>query len=200
MQDIVGIRLVGVWGLRRQDALVDRLAARFAVQPIDRRARPSHGYRAVHLVPEIERRPVEIQVRTGLQHAWAQATEELADLWGRGIRYGEPPLGTTPEQVAERTRAFAQWLRAAEGIANIEQAGREMHEDLFPRAEAAALADATRTPTEHVARILTADPTIETPVRRARDELTAILIAGDLTATRALQRELDRLSRSEAER
>ena len=34
---------------------------------------------------------VEIQVRTTLQHVWAELFERLADLVGRQIRYGQPP-------------------------------------------------------------------------------------------------------------
>lgn len=32
--------------------------------------------------------PVEVQVRTGLQDAWAQLFERFADVFGRGLRYG----------------------------------------------------------------------------------------------------------------
>jgi ppGpp synthetase/RelA/SpoT-type nucleotidyltranferase len=35
---------------------------------IDRREKPSHGYRAVHVIVECGGRMVEIQVRTELQH------------------------------------------------------------------------------------------------------------------------------------
>ena len=34
---------------------------------------------------------MEIQVRTRLQDAWAQISEKLGDIWGRGLRYGEGP-------------------------------------------------------------------------------------------------------------
>jgi hypothetical protein len=34
---------------------------------------------------------MEIQVRTKLQDAWAQISEKLGDLWGRGLRYGDGP-------------------------------------------------------------------------------------------------------------
>lgn len=57
----------------------------------DRRANPSWGNRAVHVIATVNGKPVEIQVRTKLQDLWAQAMEKLADVWGRGIRYGEAP-------------------------------------------------------------------------------------------------------------
>ena len=34
---------------------------------------------------------IEIQIRTLLQHLWADLMERLADRLGRQIRYGEPP-------------------------------------------------------------------------------------------------------------
>ena len=50
MQDIAGCRVV-VPTLVEQDRVVDELRARFpATEICDRRQKPSHGYRAVHLV------------------------------------------------------------------------------------------------------------------------------------------------------
>ena len=37
--------------------------------------------------------PIEVQVRTEWQHLWAEWFERLADQYGRGIRYGDPPVG-----------------------------------------------------------------------------------------------------------
>jgi ppGpp synthetase/RelA/SpoT-type nucleotidyltranferase len=92
MQDLVGARVVLEMTRGEQDALVERITARFEnSRTVDRRARPSHGYRAVHVIARVEGRPVEIQVRTRLQDLWAQIVERLADEWGRGIRYGEAP-------------------------------------------------------------------------------------------------------------
>ncbi len=74
MRDIAGIRIVGENGLTRsqQDRLANRIAAQFpsSATTVDRRATPTHGYKALHLVVEVEGYPVEIQVRTDLQHAW----------------------------------------------------------------------------------------------------------------------------------
>jgi ppGpp synthetase/RelA/SpoT-type nucleotidyltranferase len=70
----------------------------------DRRTAPSSGYRAVHVVVFEAGLPVEVQVRTELQDAWAQAYERLADRWGRGIRYGEPPNEPESPSVGNLTR------------------------------------------------------------------------------------------------
>jgi hypothetical protein len=50
-----------------------------------------HGYAAVHVVVFPDDAPIEIQIRTAWQHEWAELFEKLADLVGRGIRYGESP-------------------------------------------------------------------------------------------------------------
>lgn len=95
IQDLAGMRIVMDEGGRRaQDSLVARLLNLFEepahpVKQIDRRADPRSGYRAVHLVVHVNDVPVEIQVRTELQHEWAELFEKLADRLGRGIRYGE---------------------------------------------------------------------------------------------------------------
>jgi ppGpp synthetase/RelA/SpoT-type nucleotidyltranferase len=68
MQDIAGCRLV-VEDVKVQDEVVGRLKSIFAKAAIiDRRKQPSYGYRAVHIIPTVRGRPVEIQVRTEFQH------------------------------------------------------------------------------------------------------------------------------------
>jgi putative GTP pyrophosphokinase len=88
MQDIAGCRLV-VPDVAAQNQVVDRL---MAVLPqadlVDRRKKPSFGYRAVHIVATARDRPVEIQVRTELQHLWAQLSEKLSDVFDPAIKYG----------------------------------------------------------------------------------------------------------------
>lgn len=58
---------------------------------MDRREDPSHGYRAVHVIAEISGKPVEIQVRTSLQHLWAELSEKLSDHRDPAIKYGGGP-------------------------------------------------------------------------------------------------------------
>jgi ppGpp synthetase/RelA/SpoT-type nucleotidyltranferase len=96
MQDLAGIRVVGEMNRRQQDQLCDLLQAEFfheraAPRRVDRRENPSFGYRAVHVIVYPGRMPVEIQVRTNGQQLWANISEDLADVWGRQIRYGGDP-------------------------------------------------------------------------------------------------------------
>ena len=58
---------------------------------IDRREKHSHGYRAMHVVVDINGRLVEIQIRTELQHLWAVWSETLADVLDQSIKYGGGP-------------------------------------------------------------------------------------------------------------
>jgi Region found in RelA / SpoT proteins len=105
MRDLAGIRVVGAITFADQDLLAAEIARRFPADPrapktIDRRADPSHGYRAVHVEVALDGVSIEVQVRTVGQHVWADLMERLADRLGRQIRYGQPPVpppGTSPE-------------------------------------------------------------------------------------------------------
>jgi ppGpp synthetase/RelA/SpoT-type nucleotidyltranferase len=117
MQDLAGIRLVGPLSLKRQDALAQEIAQRFPANPrepriVDRRAEPSWGYRAVHVVVSVEEVSVEVQVRTQRQHMWANLTELLGDRLGRGIRYGESTEvnNSIIETLAQRLQTFSDQL------------------------------------------------------------------------------------------
>ena len=96
IHDVAGARIVIDGGRREQDQVAERIMAAFAdcpkpPEPIDRRERPSYGYRAYHVIVFEDSTPVEIQIRTKLQDTWAQISEKLGDLWGRGLRYGLGP-------------------------------------------------------------------------------------------------------------
>ncbi len=88
MQDIAGCRLV-VPGIAAQNQLVERITGLFAHAHVDdRRQRPSHGYHAVHVVVEHAKRHVEVQIRTEIQHTWAELSERMADVIDTGLKYG----------------------------------------------------------------------------------------------------------------
>lgn len=90
IQDVAGCRVV-VPDVPAQDKVVRRLTAEFELNSgtiVDRRERPSHGYRAVHLVVTIGGRAVEIQVRTTAQQLWAEMSERLSDRFGVEVKYG----------------------------------------------------------------------------------------------------------------
>lgn len=106
MQDVAGMRIVDSFGRSEQDALAAQVAELFskearAPKVIDRRAVPTHGYAAVHVVVFPAGTPVEIQIRTRWQHEWADLFEKPADKVGRGIRYGEAPTHWQTQQHLE---------------------------------------------------------------------------------------------------
>lgn len=98
VQDIAGCRIVLPGAPKAtdrsiQDEHVQRIVNELSKAGIpykvyDRRERPSHGYRAVHVVALVEDKPVEVQVRTNWQHQFAQVVELVADQVGNDIKYG----------------------------------------------------------------------------------------------------------------
>jgi ppGpp synthetase/RelA/SpoT-type nucleotidyltranferase len=88
MQDIAGCRAI-VADLAQQDRAVNSIVGEVdSVTILDRREKPSHGYRAVHLIVRVDGKPIEVQVRTSLQHLWAEMSERLADIVDPSIKYG----------------------------------------------------------------------------------------------------------------
>lgn len=114
VQDLAGIRVVAAVTFEDQDRLAAEIARRFPADPrppqtVDRRASPSHGYRAVHIIVSLDGVSIEVQVRTYLQHLWADLMERLADHFGRQIRYGgapTPPEGMTQQHAEAVVRSM----------------------------------------------------------------------------------------------
>jgi hypothetical protein len=130
IQDLGGARIVIDGGRLGQDRAVERIMQEFQRCPkpplkIDRRERPSHGYRAVHVIVYEDSTPMEIQVRTRLQDAWAQISEKLGDIWGRGLRYGEgpdqPDSPVTVGSMTTRGEVVQQLVVIADAIAGQEE-------------------------------------------------------------------------------
>lgn len=102
IQDIAGCRVV-VPDVVAQDALTTALRDRLPnVTVVDRREQPSHGYRAVHVLVPVEGQHVEVQVRTVLQHLWAELSEKFSDALGIDVKYGggHPTIRATLDQAS----------------------------------------------------------------------------------------------------
>lgn len=107
VQDIAGCRLV-VADMAEQERVVASLRTLFPTASVlDRRAHPSFGYRAVHVVAHVLGALVEIQVRSSVQHLWAEWSEKFADVVDPATKYGGGPdivravLKHTSEQIAK---------------------------------------------------------------------------------------------------
>jgi ppGpp synthetase/RelA/SpoT-type nucleotidyltranferase len=88
VQDIAGCRVV-VTDSVEQEHVVSKLLEIFpGAGVMDRRKTPSYGYRAVHIVVKTSDKLVELQIRTRLQHLWAEVSEKYGDLFGSEIKYG----------------------------------------------------------------------------------------------------------------
>lgn len=111
MQDIAGCRGV-VDDVPQQDEIVHGIRSLFDRSQVDDlRLRPSHGYRAVHIVVETGGWPIEIQVRTRAQDLWAQLSEVLADKLARSLKYGGGP-----EEFRELLRSTSIAVERIEGL------------------------------------------------------------------------------------
>jgi GTP pyrophosphokinase len=111
VQDIAGCRIV-VTDIAEQDRVVASLCSVFpGGSLVDRRHNPSYGYRAVHVIIRHSGNLVEIQVRTGLQHLWAEVSEKLSDVFDPAIKYG----GGSEQQRDALARA-SQSIEFLEGL------------------------------------------------------------------------------------
>lgn len=146
MQDIAGCRVV-VTDIITQDTLVDHLTEMFEAKSVfDRRESPSHGYRAVHVVVRHLDMPIEIQIRTALQHLWAELSEKLSDVVEPAVKYGGGPKALTDflrsaserggllESFERRLEQLKDWDGQNEEVADIaksvEQTKRELADSL----------------------------------------------------------------------
>ncbi|MFE4469689.1 hypothetical protein ACFRFH_12820 [Leifsonia sp. NPDC056824] len=128
VHDVVGIRIVAPMSRLEQTIVVDALCTVFddtvqctrRADVIDRIGQPSFGYRATHIVVWPSGRPIEIQVRTELQHAWAQQMEAFGDAWGREVRYGHPMKGS-PSQIEERETVRKAMMAISDAISAHEE-------------------------------------------------------------------------------
>ena len=110
IQDIAGVRFEAEMSLDEQDAVANAIAGVFGQELSDcvrdLRLTPRSGYRAVHLWLRLPVR-VEVQIRTHLQSSWANMYESLADVVGRGIRYGELPATSSAAGLVKKLQALS---------------------------------------------------------------------------------------------
>jgi ppGpp synthetase/RelA/SpoT-type nucleotidyltranferase len=120
VQDIAGCRVVVADSIE-QERVVSKLVLIFpGAAVMDRRTSPSYGYRAVHVIVKSSDKLVELQVRTRLQHVWAEVSEKYADLFGSEIKYGGGDETIQGIQ-ALRSRLIDEYEQLELRIANLEE-------------------------------------------------------------------------------
>ena len=116
VQDIAGCRLVVATAVLQAQTLAALQRAFPDLKLVDRRLRPSHGYRAVHAIVVVDGVSVEIQVRSLLQQLWAEFSERLSDIVDAALKYDGGP------------KTFRQGLYSiSKDIAELEEIERRLH-------------------------------------------------------------------------
>ncbi len=133
MQDIAGCRILVADLLAQDRAVDDLLHLSQKAQVVDRRDRPSYGYIAVHVVVTLRSRSVEIQVRTRLQHLWAELSEKLADQLGNEVKYGGGPPAI--KQLLEQSSALVAGAETT--LAEDGKFHKDLHDILLSLGQAA---------------------------------------------------------------
>jgi hypothetical protein len=178
IEDLGGLRHVDDMTLAEQDATAARVMRHVeGGKTFDRRARPSFGYRAVHVVGRVSGCRLEVQIRTMRQDLWAQAMEGLADYYGRQIKYGDPPFdpdtnvggGVTRARVVDSMLGLADMLGKLEGffeaIEDIERGAASLEDEEAIQQDQGLLLQLR----EEVAE---ADMTVQELIKRLMTEVT----------------------------
>jgi ppGpp synthetase/RelA/SpoT-type nucleotidyltranferase len=102
---------------------------------VDRRTNPNYGYRAVHVIVKLKGVYVEVQVRSALQHLWAELSEKFSDLFDPALKYGGGPTQLQRElmtasnivvQCEELKKKIAQLPNLMEANEQLESLQKEM--------------------------------------------------------------------------
>ena len=111
VQDIAGCRVV-VPDIKKQDHVVENLCNIFPTASVmDRRIHPSYGYQAVHVIIKILEKAIEVQIRTELQHDWAELSEKFSDKIDPAIKYGGGD-----KNISELLYNFSSLIKNYEGL------------------------------------------------------------------------------------
>ncbi len=151
IQDIAGCRVTVGTTPEQEQAIADLARVFPTATVVDRRTSPSHGYRAVHVIVEVQGRPIEVQLRTSLQHLWAELSEKCSDVFDPAIKYG-----------SGNEKLLAALASASRSIAQLEEdeMALEMFEARTSRVEATL--DANSLPEEAAATLLNHKETLRT--------------------------------------
>lgn len=123
VQDLAGVRVDADMILTQQTEIAEDIAKHFgAARPKikDMRETPHSGYRAVHVWLALPAGRVEVQIRTLAQSEWANLYEDVGEMFGRGIRYGEKHKNADVQSVIEFIHAMSEDIRVHEMVVDAE--------------------------------------------------------------------------------
>ena len=125
LEDIAGCRVI-LPSLVEVDQFILQCAKLAVTRTRDSRADSNNGYRAVHLTLRSEdQHAVELQIRTRIQHAWAQLTERAAASRGIEVKYGGGP-----NEIRHMLASFSKMVRFVD-LANVSLGMSEIVEDVM---------------------------------------------------------------------
>lgn len=133
VQDLAGVRIDADILLTQQTDLAQEIVGYFGADRAtvkDLRARPHTGYRAVHVWLVLPAGRVEVQIRTLAQSEWANAYEEIADVMGRGIRYGEIPNNAEVRKAVDLMLGLSEDLGVHETVIDLHWQLQRVSEEL----------------------------------------------------------------------
>ncbi|MGF1663410.1 MAG: RelA/SpoT domain-containing protein [Kineosporiaceae bacterium] len=145
IHDLAGVRLDGAMCLDEQDRVAARICELFPDDPKlkDRRPDPTMGYRALHVIVRIDALPCEVQVRTHLQHSWANLYEAIGDVLGRWIRYPDAPMPDDLQANRDMVGGIVAAMRKlSQRIATLEQDWNNLRRNTALVADVDFVADA----------------------------------------------------------
>jgi ppGpp synthetase/RelA/SpoT-type nucleotidyltranferase len=134
--------------IAEQDRAVEALRSLFNDRTIaDRRSRPNNGYRAVHVIVSRAGKLVEIQVRTRMQHGWAELSEKASDVIDPAIKYGSSDetavqaLLQTSELIAAQESKEARFAELESRAARLLSLGENQTDEKVELAELRKMID-----------------------------------------------------------
>lgn len=134
MEDIGGCRAILPGGRTEIEGVLRRMEKnRWTIRRFrDYISKPKEtGYRAIHVVVERDERPIEIQLRTTRQHAWAASVERVGAMLGDALKDG-----VGPDDLVELFRLLAYSLALQDEGIDADEEHKTRLVDLFLQVQA----------------------------------------------------------------
>jgi hypothetical protein len=118
-EDLALLQLVRAEHDAAMQVVAERVAADLDLEPGTR----------LKVIITVDGRNVEVQVRTELQHLWAQVFERFADRYGRSVRYGLPP--DDPAAVVPGYKSAEVFVKVWQNMSVLVRESEDLERDLM---------------------------------------------------------------------